>query len=158
MTETRSGSPWLAIGLMLAAALAAVLMFAIWQIGSEFLRTLALILTVALALALVIVASAVAIRAWRRKDNVGETRFVDGTKTIIRETRVIDGRSIEAPKLYQLPAQSQGAAFPDLLRAAWQAGAIGSRSQAAPAMNEYVDAEVTEIGPEADGWDGDITH
>lgn len=155
-SESRSGSAALQVGLLLAAAVTAMMVFAIWQIGSEFLRTLALILVAALAIGIVLVASALPIRAWRRRDATGETRIMDGTKTVIRETRVIDGRSIEAPKLYQLPSQAQGAMFPDLLRAAMQAGAIGSRSQAA--NNEYIEAEVHELGPEPEGWDGDITH
>jgi hypothetical protein len=138
-------------GLVVGAALALVvaIALAVFMIGAETLRTLGVIFVVGLALALVVGASALPIRAYRRKDQTGETHYVhDGTKTIVRETRILDGRAIEAPKLYQLPAQAQAGAFPELLRAAFSAGALGSRSETA------VDAEVRELAP--DEWTGDI--
>lgn len=160
MTETRGGSPWLAIGLMLAAALAVVLCFAIWQIGSEFLRTLMLILTVAVALALVIVASAVAIRAWRRKDFTGDHFHTDGTRTIVKETRVLDGRQPAQTdiKVLQMPQAAQAGAFPELLRAAYQSGmrSLPAGSAAGP-LNGYHEAELPEVDfDDSEGWSGDI--
>lgn len=156
------GSAALQVGLLLAAAFGLAMIFAMWQIGAGALRDMGLILVSGITLALVIGASALPIRAWRRKDNVGETHFVDGTKTIIKETRVLDGRAIEAPKIYQLPAQSQGATFPEILRTAYRAGAIATRSaslgqQQGPAP-DYIETDLQEVDLEdPDGWTGDIT-
>lgn len=162
MSENRSGG---GIGAQLLIALALALiagaLLGVYLIGSETLRTLGLILVVAIALAVVIGASALPIRAWRRKDNIGETHYVDGTKTVIKEVRVLDGRVAEGPKLYQLPAQPQGAAYPDLLRAAYRAGATSlparstSRLESEP---EYAEADIEELdlGADVNGWNGDI--
>jgi hypothetical protein len=151
----------------LVVALIAVLGFAIYLIGSERLYTLALILVSGLVLAVIIAACAVAIRAWRKNDAppVIERHFTDGTKTIIRETRVLDGRTIEAPKIYQLPAAPQGGQFPELLRAAYQAGRISPQSsvlgQPTSGYRPTSDDSEAELQPldlgDEDGWLGDIT-
>lgn len=146
------------IGLLFAGALVVVLGFTAWLIGAAQLFTLALILVVAFALAVVIFAAAFPIKAWRAglpvPPVVQEHFYHDGTKIIERE-KVLDGRMIEAPKLYQLPAQPAGAAFPDMLRAAFQAGTLAPRGTAAR-YEGAVDAEVNDMGPVPDGWDGDI--
>lgn len=70
---------------------------------------------------------------------------------MVKETRVLDGRVAEAPKLYPLPPQPAGAFFPELLRAAYRAGMFN-----APAADVYTEpAEAKTLS--ADGWDGDIT-
>ena len=159
--ETVSG-----LGTALALALIAGALLAVWLIGSDTLRTLGLILIIGLTLAAVIGASALPIRAWRRRDHTGETHYVhEGTKTIVRETRILDGRTIEAPKIYQLPAAPQGGAFPELLRAAYAAGRIGPHSSSLgqpprgyQATPDYSEGEITEVDLGADdGWSGDIT-
>lgn len=157
--ETVSG-----LGIALALALIAGALLAVWLIGSDTLRTLGLILIIGLTLAAVIGASALPIRAWRRKDHTGETHYVhEGTKTIVRETRILDGRAIEAPKIYQLPAAPQGGAFPELLRAAYAAGRIGPSSSLGQQPRgyqpgpDYSEGEITEVDLGDDGWSGDIT-
>lgn len=148
--------------IILAVALVIVGGFAVWQIGSDFLRTLALILVAAIALALVIAATSLPIRAWKRKDNIGETHYVDGTKTIVKEVRVLDGRAPAQAdvKILQAPAQP-GSFYPDLLRAAWQTGRLDARS-AMPGQNggnhaAYTEADLPELDLGDDGWNGDIT-
>ena len=152
--ETKStASVWTLVlaGLVLALVFGAGL--SVWLLGRDRVMTLALILIICLGLAVVIGASSLPIRAYRRRDMTGETHYVhDGTRTVVKETKILDGRAIEAPKIYQLPAAQQGGAFPEILRAAFQAGALaprGSATQEAP-----IDAEVRELT--ADGWDGDI--
>jgi hypothetical protein len=146
--------------LAVAVALLAALGVFLWLVGAETLRTVALVISGALALALTLGASALPIRAYRRKDLTGETHhYHDGTKTIVKEVRVIDGRQSVAPevKLLQLPAQAPGGAFPELLRAAYAAGTmrLPDRRQEEPA----IDAELRELDldPDRDGWEGDIT-
>ena len=139
---------YLAGGLALAVAFG----LAIHLLGGDRLMTLALILVSGLAVAVVVGTSALPIRAWKRRDMTGETHHIhDGTRTVIKETRVLDGRTVEAPKLYQLPAAQGQQFFPELLRASYQAGLLADRRASEPA----VDAEVRELEP--DGWDGDIT-
>ena len=141
---------FIALGLALVVALG----LSVWLLGSERLMTLGLIFVTGLTLALVFAAASLPIRAFRRRDQTGETHYVhDGTKTIVRETRILDGRQVTAPevKLLQLPAQVQGGAFPELLRAAYQAGTLGNpaqRQEEAP-----IDAELREVDPEDPaGW------
>ena len=159
--EGRGGGVGAQLLIALAVALVAGIMLAVWLIGSEALKTMGLILVVAIAIALVIGASALPIRAWKRKDNIGETHYVDGTKTIIKEVRVLDGRAPAQAdiKLLQLPAQPQAGAYPDLLRAAYRAGAatLPARSASAP-LADYTEAEIDELDlSNPAGWDGDIT-
>lgn len=137
--------------LAVAVALLAALGVFFFLVGSAVLQTVALVIGGAVAASAILIASSFPIRAYRRKDATGETHYVhDGTKTIVKETRVIDGRAIEAPKLYQLPSQPGGAFYPELMRAAYQAGALGPRGS-----GETVDAEARELTP--DEWNGDIT-
>jgi len=143
-SETVSG-----LGIALALALIVALGVFLFLVGSAVLQTVALVIGGAVAAAVVLVASSFPIRAYRRKDATGETHYVhDGTRTVIKE-RILDGRAIESPKLYQLPAQPSGAFYPELMRAAFTAGALGQR-----AGGETVDAEVRELT--ADEWSGDI--
>jgi len=138
-----------------------------YLVGSETLRTVALIISIGITGALILGASALPIRAYRRKDPTNETHYVhDGTKTVVKETRVIDGRSITSPevKLLQLPAQHQGAAFPELLRAAFAAGQLTDGRTNQPASGaqvgpEEADATLREwnLAADSDGWDGDVT-
>ena len=143
----------------LALALIAGAVLAVWLIGSDTLRTMGLILISAIALALVIAASALPIRSWKRKDFTGDHFHTDGTRTIVKEVRVLDGHTIEAPKIYQLPAQPQGAAFPELLRAAYQSGAnaLPARSASRPEPTDYTEADIEALDfASPDGWTGDI--
>jgi len=138
--ETLSG-----LVVALAVALVGAALLAVWLIGAETLRTLALILISGLVLAAVVAAAALPIRAWKSKDNTGEKHFYhDGTKTVVRE-RVIDAR----PALPALPAPQQPTwgVFPELLRASYRAGLLAQ-------PGDVVNAEVRELP--ADGWDGDI--
>ena len=163
------GGAGLQVGLLLAAAFGLALIFAMWQIGAGALRDLGLILVIGITLALVIGASALPIRAWRRRDFTGDHYHTDGTKTVIRETRILDGRQLTQPeiKLLQMPAQPQGALYPELLRAAYQAGRISPQSstltQAQAGGNydpsaTYSEADLPAVGFDAeDGWSGDIT-
>lgn len=134
----------------LGAAALGTLGLAVWMIGGETLRAVAVILAGAVALA----ASALPIRAYRRRDPTGETHYYhDGTTHT--ETRILDGRAVEAPRLYQLPAAPQGAAYPELLRAAWQAGMLASGSQAARADDPADQGQ--ELRPlDGSEWGGDI--
>lgn len=145
----------------LALALVAGALLAVWLIGSDTLRTMGLILISGLTLALLIGASALPIRMWRRKDFTGDHYHTDGTKTIVKETRIIDGRQVTASevKLLQLPAQPQSGAFPELLRAAYAAGAttLPTRSASRPEP-DYGEAELDELDLSSPpGWDGDIS-
>lgn len=153
-SEHRGGGVGAQLLIALALALVAGALLSVYLIGSETLRTMGLILVVAIALALVISASALPIRMWRRKDFTGDHYHTDGTRTIVKEVRVLDGRVAEGPKLYQLPAQPQGAAFPELMRAAYAAGAtaLPARSSSRP---DYAEIDLPELNM-ADGWDGDI--
>lgn len=170
MSEHRSGNPWGGIVFALALALGGGLLLAIYLIGGDALRTMGLILIAGLTLALVIGASALPIRAWRRKDATGESHhYHDGTKTVVRETRIIDGRAPTQTdiKLLQMPAQQSGALYPELLRAAYSAGRLSPTSTALgqqPAggnydpRSAYTEAELPTVGFEDDdGWGGDIT-
>lgn len=147
--------------LILLVTLVAAALLAIWLIGAEILRTIGLILAIAVALALVIGASALPIRARHRTDNLVEHHYHDGTKTIVKEIKVLDGRAPAQNdiKLLQLPAAPQAGAFPELLRAAYQSGAtaLPGRTAPAPALSwnesEPEDADLTGY----DGWTGDIT-
>lgn len=140
--------------LTVAVALLGALLLAVWLIGADRLYVLALILGGALALAIVLGAAALPIRAYKRRDNTGEVHhYHDGTKTIVRE-RILDGQAPEV-KLLQLPAQPQGGAFPELLRAAYQAGALTDRRNVG---DPWQDRELREIDldPDREGWEGDI--
>lgn len=152
--------------LFLLAVLVAVLGalgLALWLIGAETLRTLAFILVGAVALAVILAASALPIRAARKKDMTGETRILDGTRTVVRETRVLDGRQALAPevKLLQLPQQPTGGAWPELLRASYQAGLLGNPRQTieqgaerSAAGQDLAEFDLTGGGDE---WGGDIS-
>lgn len=143
-TETVSG-----LGIGFALALIAGAITTAVLLGRDLLFILASVIVSALSIAVVIGAAALAIRAYRRNDNppMIEHHYHDGTRTVIKETRVLDGREVTTPevKLLQLPAQAQAGAFPELLHAAFQAGALRG---AAPIQAEPpIEAEVTEIDP-----------
>jgi hypothetical protein len=145
MNERDVSGLYAIVGLALALAFG----FALWLIGADTLRTMAIILGACLGLALLIGAGALFVRAWKKSDNpprVIEHHFHEGTRVIERHT--IDGRQVEAPKLYQLPAPPSGGAFPDLLRAAYQAGTLRSRPDAP------IEGEARELS--AGEWDGYI--
>jgi hypothetical protein len=167
MNEQRGGGDsGLQVGLLLAAALALTMVFAMWEIGSSRLYVLGLILTSSVAATLVIIASAVVVRMYRKSDAppVIERHFRDGTVKII-ERHTLDGRAPAQNdiKLLQLPAQPQGGAFPELLRAAFQSGQRGLTGGSAPLPppNGYYEHALGEIDPSdpdgwESGWDGDI--
>jgi len=114
--------------LIIGGAFLLALALAIWLIGADRLFILALILVGSIGMAAVIASSALPIRAARKRDMTGETRVLDGTRTVIRETKVLDGRAVTSPevKLLQLPQQPTGGAWPELLRASYQAGLLGN--------------------------------
>jgi hypothetical protein len=147
---------FIALGLALVVAAG----LAVWLLGRDRLMTLALIFVIGLTLALVMGAASLPIRAYRRKDQTGETHYVhDGTKTIVRETRILDGRQVTAPevKLLQLPAQAQGGAYPELLRAAFAAGTMrlpAQRQEAAAVPDQ--DLTELDLSGDLDGWGGEI--
>jgi hypothetical protein len=128
---------------ILGLALAMTFGFGLWLIGGPTLRIVALIVGACGGVALLAVGAALVIRAWRKNDN--PPAVIERHYTLERHT--LDGRQIEAPKLYQLSAPPSGGAFPDLLRAAYQAGAL--RPQEPP-----VDGQARELSP--DEWDGHI--
>lgn len=119
--------------LIIGGAFLLALALAIWLIGADRLFILALILVGSVGMAAVIAASALPIRAARKRDMTGETRVLDGTRTVIRETKVLDGRAVTSPevKLLQLPQQPTGGAWPELLRASYQAGLLGNGQRSA---------------------------
>lgn len=157
------GNPLLTVGLLLAAGFCLAMIYAMWQIGSATLRTMGLIFVGGITLALVIGAAAIPIRAWRRNDSppVIERHFTDGTRTIIKE-RVLDGRPPTQTdiKLLQLPAQPQAGAYPDLLRAAFAAGATqlpARRASPSAPPPDYSEDAIDELDlDEGAGWAGDI--
>lgn len=163
MSESSGGgSALLKVGLLLAGAFLLATIYAMWQIGRDRLYTLGLILTCAVAATLVLVALAIIVRMWRRNDAppVIERHFRDGTVRII-EKHTLDGRAPAQNdiKLLQLPAQPQAGAYPELLRAAYAAGATRlpahSTSQIDPG---YIEGEIEEqdLSDWGAGWDGDI--
>lgn len=131
------------LGVMLAMITAAGM--TVWLLGTERLFVLALILVCGLVVVGVILAAGVVVRQYRRNDAppVIERHFHhDGTRTI---EKVIDSRPIAALPQWQTPQLPAYGAFPELLRAAYQAGALPTR--------DAVDAEVREAGEE---WGGEI--
>ena len=108
-------------------------------------------------MAAIIAASALPIRAAKKKDPTNETRVLDGTRTVIRETKVLDGRAMTSPevKLLQIPAQPAGGAWPELLRASYQAGLLGNGQRAATVpSSELAEYDLTGggNGAGADDW------
>lgn len=159
MDKDTMGGFYVALGLALVAAAG----LAVWLIGAARLALLATVLVVGVVAIGLIVASAFPIRAWKRRDITGEKHyFHDGTRTVVRETKILDGRQPATGaevKLLQLPAQAQGGMFPELLRAAYQAGVLAPsaalRSSAQDA--EVVEGELREIDPaDPEGWGGGI--
>jgi hypothetical protein len=135
-------------GLVVALAVALVggALLAVWLIGAETLRIMGLVLIGGLALAGIVAATALPIRAWRKRDGVPiEKHVFHEGRQVIRE-RVIDSR----PALPVLPGPQQApfGVFPELLQASYRAGLLAQ-------PGAVVDAEVRALGP-ADGWNGDI--
>ena len=128
--------------LLLMASVVAGTIYTIHLIGADTVAFLASTLVGAVATAIVLAALALPIRAWRKNDSppvVERHHYHDGTRTIVKEVR-LDGRAVEAPKLYQLPPPAQNpGAFPELLRAAYQAGSLQNRSGGESADSEYTD-------------------
>ena len=148
--------------LIIGGAFLLAVALAIWLIGADRLFILALILVGSIGMAAIIASSALPIRAARKRDMTGETRVLDGTRTVIRETKVLDGRAPAQTdvKLLQLPAQPQAAAWPELLRASYQAGLLGNgqRSETIPARGlPDVDMTGGEWDYSTGEWGGDIT-
>ena len=99
------------LGIALALALIVALALAVYLIGGDRLFILGAALVGGVVCAGILAGLALLVRAFRKNDNppVIERYHTDGTKTIIHETKILDGRAIEAPKLYQLPSQPSGA-------------------------------------------------
>lgn len=136
----------LSLGVIVALAVGAVA--AINAIGGERLYTLALVLVGAMGTAMVMGSLALVVFAWRR--NQQPEREI---RHIIRETKLIDGRPQAAPQVQLLPAPQQHplGVFPELLRAAYQAGANERLSsppgrQGMPLGDELIDGDVTTWG------------
>ena len=153
-SETVSG-----LGIALALALIAALLLAVYLIGGDRLFILGVALVGGLVVAGLLAGLALVIRAYRKNDNppVIERHTYHEGRQIIRETRVIDGRAIEAPKIYQLPAQPQGGAFPELLRAAFQAGTLTDGRQTYQTAQADRELRELDLDPDVDGWEGDVT-
>lgn len=166
MNDAKGGCQEKALIVLGTMATGGVLL-ALWLMGAEHVRTLGTIFVVSVSVTIVMVGVAVVVRMWRKRDMTGEATtnnhyFHDGTKTVVRE-RVIDGRAAEGPKLYQLPSQGGGAAFPELLRASYAAGMIAQRGTATGATRgtggeaSYPEWQEVELEPtNLDGWEGDI--
>lgn len=145
--------------LIIGGACLLALALAVWLIGADTLRTLALILTGAVALAVILAASALPLRAWRKRDPSGEAHhYHDGTR-VIEKVHTIDGRAVTSPevKLLQLPAQPQGGAWPELLRASYTAGLLGNPRQPGATVVSGQDLAELDLAGDGDGWAGDIT-
>ena len=136
--------------LILLIVLIAVAGVAIWMIGSETLTKMGWVLLIGVLLIGITLASSLPIRAWRGPQTRPE-------KHVIRETRVIDNRAPAAPPAPQIVAlsPSAGGVFPDILRAAFQAGAArpgglpsGARQPGRTASNEPTGAGWGDV------WDG----
>jgi hypothetical protein len=119
-----------------------------YVLGAERVMTLALVLTGAGSTAIVLVAVGFVVRAWRRTDNppVIERYYHtrDGTRTVERH---FEGRELVPPevKLLQLPNPNEAATYPELLRAAYGAGA-----------RRAYEGQDAARGGDLDGWAGDI--
>jgi len=115
--------------LIIGGAFLLALALSVWLIGAETLRNVAYILAGAVALALILASSALPIRAAKKRDMTGEANhyYHDGTRTV-EKIHTIDGRAVTSPevKLLQLPQQPTGGAWPELLRASYQAGLLGN--------------------------------
>ena len=110
------------LGLVGLGVVAGVL-YALYLIGAETIRIVIYILAVPAGLALILLAAAPVIRAWRTN--------IQPEKQVYHHTRetcyvaVPDVRlAPPAPTLPQLPALAAGPAYPELLRAAFLAGAL----------------------------------
>ena len=134
----------------LALALVGGLVYIAYLLGGDTLTWLAFLAVGGAVAALLVFASAFPIKAWRSNQQPEQHHFHT------KEVRILDGRRSEAPKLYQLPAQPQSGLFPEMMRAAYQAGLLGTgeRPPEAPA-EDLVDPEMRELDPGA--WQGDIT-
>jgi len=145
--------------LIIGGAFLLALALCVWLIGADRLFILALIFVCALGLAAILAASALPLRAWRKRDLTGEAHhYHDGTRTI-EKVHTIDGRAVTSPevKLLQLPAQPQGGAWPELLRAAYTAGALGSGQQPGATVVRGQDLAEYDLTGDGDGWAGDIS-
>jgi hypothetical protein len=113
--------------LVFGLAIAATLSVALWMIGAEFVRTLAVILVAGLTLALILVASAFPVKAWRMPHTpppVVEKHIIhDSTRTVERHT--LDGRTALAPRLLQLPNQAEHGTAGGTARGCGSAAAAG---------------------------------
>jgi len=142
---------------LLAAAFLAAALLAVYMIGAETLRNVAYILAGAVALALILASSALPIRAAKKRDVTGEANhyYHDGTRTV-EKIHTIDGRAVTSPevKLLQLPQQPAGGAWPELLRASYQAGLLGNGQRAATVpSSELAEYDLTGgNGAGADDW------
>jgi hypothetical protein len=149
------------ISTALALALVGGVVYAVHLIGVQTIRTLAAILIVGIAAALVTAATSLPIRAYRKNDAppIVERHFHDGTTAKIIERHTIDGRTVEGPKLYQLPQAPSGGAFPELLRAAYAAGRLSDGrtvdQTGAPVAPEQISLQPLDL--EAGEWSGSIT-
>ncbi|GAB4521537.1 MAG: hypothetical protein Kow0047_32460 [Anaerolineae bacterium] len=113
----RKGSEGLAfLGIVIFGASIAGTVYTIYLVGAETMRTVLLVMAGAISTAIILAALSLPIRAWRKND------AAPVEKHYIKET-VLDGRVPQSPdvKLLQLPAPPS-AGFPELLRAAYQAG------------------------------------
>lgn len=149
------------LGILAALGLGGALVFALWWMGRDHVRLLALLLIAGLLMIGLVGMSALPIRAYRKKDATGETHHYvhDGTKTIVRE-RVLDGRAQGDVRLLQLPQTGSQAVFPEMLSAAYRSGMLARQSQATVRNagdddGEVVDGEVLREW-EPGEWDGEI--
>lgn len=110
------------LGLVGLGVVAGVI-YALYLIGAETIRTVVYILAVPAGLALILLAAALVVRVWRT--NIQPEKQVYHHTWETRYVPVPDARlAPPTPALSQLPAQAAGPAYPELLRAAFLAGAL----------------------------------
>ena len=150
MKETTT-SIWTLVLAGLVLALVVGVGLAVWLLGADRLFVLALVFVGGLVLVGVMVAAAFIVRQWRRSDAnpLVEHHYHDGTRTVERVERVIDGRPQPLPQL-PAPAQPPLGVFPELLRASYQAGYLGRGPE-----GETVDASVRDVTDSGE-WSGPI--
>ena len=150
MKETTT-SIWTLVLAGLVLALVVGVGLAVWLLGADRLFVLALVFVGGLVLVGVMVAAAFIVRQWRRSDAnpLVEHHYHDGTRTVERVERVIDGRPQPLPQL-PAPAQPPLGVFPELLRASYQAGYLGRGAE-----GETVVASVRDVADSGE-WSGPI--
>lgn len=150
MTTQTSSTVWPLILVSLLVGLIAALGLAVYLIGGEGMYRLLQTLLIGIVAVVALAAVSLPIRAWRKKDGVPiqEHHYHDGTRTIER-THTIDGRAPAPAPEAPVAAWS----YPEMLRAAYTAGRLGSQSTMplnsgrSPTQPDTWDGEIQEVRP-----------